>query len=82
MSLNSKKNQHITTYSMEELSKELTDYCPVTHKLNIFSEGSKKAHNYLNFKLQVEIKAAPKLEIIVSRPKVNTFKSWMNGETI
>jgi DNA-binding LytR/AlgR family response regulator len=76
--------RHIIPHTIEELSEKLDPklFFRVNRQFIVSSEAIQKVHNYFNFKLKVEIKADPKLEIIVSRLKVTAFKGWMNGETI
>ncbi|MDO9254278.1 MAG: LytTR family DNA-binding domain-containing protein [Bacteroidales bacterium] len=76
--------RHIIPHTIEELSEKLDPklFFRVNRQFIVSSEAVYKVHNYFNFKLKVEIKAYPKLEIIVSRPKVSAFKAWMNGEVI
>jgi DNA-binding LytR/AlgR family response regulator len=76
--------RHIIPHTIEELSEKLDPklFFRVNRQFIVSADSIHKVHNYFNFKLKVEIKADPKLEIIVSRPKVTAFKAWMNGEII
>lgn len=70
--------------SIEELSLNLNPklFFRVNRQFIISADAIHKVHNYFNFKLKVELKADPKLEIIVSRAKTTAFKAWMNGEAV
>jgi hypothetical protein len=46
----------------------------------ISSDAIRRVHNYFNFKLKVELKGDPKVEIVVSRMKTAAFKAWMKGD--
>lgn len=76
--------RYIIPHTIEELSEKLDPklFFRVNRQFIVSGESIHKVHNYFNFKLKVEIKADPKMEIIVSRAKTSAFKAWMNGETI
>ena len=80
--LTHENKRHIIPNSIEELSAKLDPklFFRVNRQFIISSDTIRKVHNYFNFKLKVEIKADPKVEIIVSRLKTASFKAWMNGE--
>ena len=75
--------RHIIPNSVEELSANLDPklFFRVNRQFIISADAVRKVHNYFNFKLKIEIKADPKIEIIVSRLKTAAFKAWMNGES-
>ena len=68
--------------SIEELSSKLDPklFFRVNRQFILAADTIRKVHNYFNFKLKVELKMDPKLNIVVSRSKTSAFKSWMNGE--
>ncbi len=82
--LTNDNKRFIIPHTIEELSENLDPklFFRVNRQFIVSIEAIHKVHNYFNFKLKVELNADPKLEIIVSRPKVTAFKSWMNGEQI
>ena len=82
--LTHENKRHIIPNSIEELSAKLDPklFFRVNRQFIISSDTIRKVHNYFNFKLKVEIKADPKVEIIVSRLKTASFKAWMNGEIL
>jgi DNA-binding LytR/AlgR family response regulator len=74
------KQKFIINHSVEEIA-ELVDpahFFRVNRQFIVAAEAIRKVHNYFNFKLKVELSAAPDLEIIVSRLKCNAFKEWLN----
>lgn len=73
----------IIQHSVEELTSKLDPklFYRVNRQFIISADAIQKVHNYFNFKLKVELKADPKLDIVVSRSKTLSFKAWMNGET-
>ncbi len=76
-------NRHFfVDHSIEELSGKLDPklFFRANRQYIISIDAIKKVHNYFNFKLKVEISPHPKAEVIISRAKVSTFKSWMNGD--
>lgn len=76
--------RYIIPHSVEEISAKLDPklFFRVNRQFIISADDIRKVHNYFNFKLKVEMKADPKLEIIVSRAKTSVFKAWMNGERV
>ncbi len=76
--------RYILPHSIEDLSAKLDPklFFRVSRQFIISADEIHKVHNYFNFKLKVEIKADPRLEIIVSRSKTAAFKAWMNGEAV
>ena len=80
--LTHENKRHIIPNSVEELSSKLDPklFFRVNRQFIISADAIRKVHNYFNFKLKVELKSDPKLDIVVSRSKTAAFKSWMNGE--
>lgn len=80
--LTHENKRHIIPNSIEELSEKLDPklFFRVNRQYILSSDSIRKVYNHFNFKLKVEIKNDPKIEIFVSRSKTNSFKAWMNGE--
>lgn len=74
--------RYIIPHSIEELSSKLDPriFFRVNRQFILSADAIRKVHNYFNFKLKVEISPDPKVEIVVSRARVQSFKAWMNGE--
>ncbi len=74
--------RHIIPHSIEELSTKLDPklFFRANRQYIISLEAVSRVVNYFNFKLKIELKPDPKLEIIVSRTRTAAFKAWMNGE--
>lgn len=74
--------RHIIPNSIEDLSLKLDPklFFRVNRQFILSAESIRKVHNYFNFKLKVEMVPDPKIEIVVSRARVQAFKAWMNGE--
>lgn len=82
--LTNDNKRYIIPNSIEDLSAKLDPklFFRVNRQYIISAEAIQKVYNYFNFKLKVEIKPDPKLEIVVSRAKTLAFKTWMNGEAV
>lgn len=82
--LTNDNKRHIIPNSIEDLSVKLNPklFFRVNRQFILSAEAIRKVHNYFNFKLKVEIVPDPKIEIVVSRARVQDFKAWMNGETV
>ena len=72
---------HTLHYSLDKLEEELDP--AVFYRANrsfIVSAGCvKKAHNYFNYKMKLEVIPKTTKEIIISRQKVSDFKKWFNS---
>lgn len=81
--LTHENKRFIIQNSIEDLTSRLDPklFFRVNRQFIISADAIHKVHNYFNFKLKIELKADPKLEVIVSRSKTMSFKAWMNGET-
>ena len=75
-------NQHFfVPHSIEDLTSKLDPkmFFRVNRQYIIAADAIKKVHNYFNFKLKVELRSQPQLEIIISRARTAPFKAWLNG---
>jgi len=80
--LTNQNKRFIVPNSIEELSAKLDPrlFFRVNRQFIVSANDIRKVHNYFNFKLKVELKTDPTLEIIVSRSRSGSFKAWMNSE--
>jgi len=76
--------RYIISNSIEDLSAKLDPklFFRVNRQYIVSVEAIQKVYNYFNFKLKVEIKHYPKIDIVVSRAKTLAFKTWMSGGTL
>jgi two-component system response regulator LytT len=72
--------QYIIPQTLDELESKLDPrlFFRVNRQFIVAADAIKKVHNYFNFKLKLEIKPDPGIEIIVSRARTAEFKSWLS----
>ncbi len=74
------KKQHIDK-TLDSVEKELdpNQFFRINRKHIVSLDAVKKAHNYLNSRLKLELDITSDEELIVSREKVRDFKSWLDS---
>lgn len=67
-------------YSLDRLEKELDPrfFWRANRAFIISVQSVKRAHNYFNYKIKLELFPESAREVIISRSKVTDFKSWFN----
>ena len=76
-----KGGKHSFHYSLDKLEQELDpDFFWRANRSFIISANSiKKAHNYFNYKIKLELVPETSKEVIISRKKVHDFKLWFDA---
>ncbi|WP_300687867.1 LytTR family DNA-binding domain-containing protein [Chryseobacterium sp.] len=66
--------------TLEELEKQLDpkSFFRANRQFIIHIDSVKQISNHFNGKLKLELRKQPEMEVIVSREKASTFKSWMD----
>ena len=74
--------KHLINFSLEDLEQKLDPkfFFRVNRQFIISVEAINKVHNYFNYRLKLELRPAPKTDVIVSKSRTSEFKAWMNGE--
>jgi two-component system LytT family response regulator len=72
----------LINHTLEELEHKLNPqhFFRVNRQFIVSVSSIQKVHNYFNYKLKLELKPDPQMEIIISKAKNTDFKNWMNGE--
>lgn len=67
--------------SLDRLEKELDPvvFWRANRSFIISAQAVKKAHNYFNYKIKLELYPESKKDVLISRNKVTAFKSWFNN---
>lgn len=65
-------------FTIEKLQEELDPaiFWRANRAFIVSAQSIKKAHNYFNYKLKLELAPPSKKDVIVSRAKVQEFKTW------
>ncbi|MDQ6477203.1 LytTR family DNA-binding domain-containing protein [Dyadobacter sp. LHD-138] len=68
------------TQTLEELDQQLDPkyFFRANRQYIVHIDAIKQVHNYFNGKLKIELAKNPEIEIIVSREKALSFKTWMD----
>lgn len=70
--------KHQIDFTIEKLQEELDPelFWRANRAFIVSAQSIKKAHNYFNYKLKLELVPSAKKDVIVSRVKVQEFKEW------
>lgn len=73
------KAKYIVDYTVEELEQMLNpkDFCRINRAFIIHPKAVSQIHAHFNGKLKLELIPEPDKEVMISREKVQDFKSWM-----
>ncbi|MDX1941316.1 MAG: LytTR family DNA-binding domain-containing protein [Saprospiraceae bacterium] len=72
--------KHLVDYTLEQLEETLNpkDFFRINRKVITHINAIQKIAPYFNSRLKLEIKPKAEFEVIVSRERVNDFKSWLD----
>ncbi len=73
--------KHIVDYTLEQLEEMLSPryFFRINRKSIIHLDSIGKIKTYFNSRLKLELIPNPEFEVIVSRDRVNNFKSWLDN---
>ena len=71
--------QMVIPHTLETLEQELEprDFFRVNRQYIVHAGAIDKVHNFFNGKLKLEVKNSPDHEVLVSRTKAASFKTWL-----
>ena len=71
---------HIVEFTLDNLSEVLhpEKFFRISRKFYIHAESINRVHNHFNSRLKLELAPPSRMDAIVSREKVTSFKSWLD----